>query len=141
MTLPCVWSYSCAKGLVCVGPDGQAGQCDCWVAAYPEYNYGSFLGDSIEAVLASPNRKALLDRPLRLARETSCGECRFWAICHGGCPVRAFAFTGDSQEPDHYCRVYQAMFSAVLDEASRPSCVSYARDDSTSGQYGAVVVP
>ncbi|MCC6699742.1 MAG: SPASM domain-containing protein [Candidatus Hydrogenedentes bacterium] len=124
ITLPCIWSYTCAKGLVCVGPDGQTGQCDCLVATRPEYNYGSFLEGSMGAVLSSPNRNAILDRPLRLARETSCGECRFWAICHGGCPIRALAFTGNIQEPDHYCQVYQAMFSAIVDRTVTPWFVS-----------------
>ena len=132
-TLPCIWSFTCAKGLICVGPDGQAGQCDCIVATHPRYNFGSFLEDSIEAVLSSPNRRAILDRPLRLARETSCGECRFWAICHGGCPVRAFAFTGDTQEPDHYCQVYRAMFQTILDHAATPWSVSGSNADSIAG--------
>ncbi len=124
ITLPCIWSHTCAEGLLCVGPDGQAGQCDCLVATHPQYNFGSFLKDSIDVVLSSPNRRAILDRPLRLARETSCGECRFWGICHGGCPIRAFAFTGDIQGPDHYCRVYQAMFQTILDYAAAPRPVS-----------------
>jgi radical SAM protein with 4Fe4S-binding SPASM domain len=131
-TLPCIWAYACAKGLICVGPDGQAGQCDCLVATHPQYNFGSFLEDSMDTVLSSPNRRAILDRPLRLARETSCGECRFWAICHGGCPIRSLAFTGDIQKPDRYCQVYQAMFQAILDHAATPWSVSGANAGSTA---------
>jgi radical SAM protein with 4Fe4S-binding SPASM domain len=114
--LSCCWSFSCAQSLLAVGPDGMVGQCDCWITYFSNFFFGSLLEHPVGDLLDSPARKAFLDRPLRLLRDSACGECRFWRICHGGCPVRAYAFSGDLFAPDYYCQVYQAMFTAVLSQ-------------------------
>lgn len=113
-SLACCWSYSCATSLICIGPKGDVGQCDCWVANFDDYNFGS-IDQPFEEILNSDNRQLFLDRPLKLMNNTKCGECKFWKLCGGGCAVRAMTFTGDFFAPDHYCPVYYALFSAILD--------------------------
>jgi len=117
--LPCVWAYSCADTLLAIGPDGEVAQCDCWVSAFKERCFGSLVKQPVDTVLNSSERRLFLERPLKLARDSKCGECKFWKLCNGGCPVRAFTFTGDMFAPDHYCQVYDAMFSAVWENAGR----------------------
>jgi radical SAM protein with 4Fe4S-binding SPASM domain len=122
--LLCNWTYTCADSLLAVGPQGDVGQCDCWVTRFTQFNYGSLTpGNGAKALLQSPQRQRFLDRPLHLARLSRCGECRFWAICFGGCPVRAFTFTGTIESPDHYCPVYHSMFSIVSERASAKAAV------------------
>lgn len=112
--LLCSWSYSCANSLIAVAPDGGVSQCDCWVATFGGYHFSTPQAGDIDSILSSENRNQFLDRPLKLVRDTRCGECDFWKLCHGGCPVRAYAFNGDMNTPDHYCKVYRAMFLEIL---------------------------
>ena len=56
---------------------------------------------------------------LRNARIESCESCTRFNLCHGGCPVRAFASTGTIEAKDPYCRVYQAVFTKCRDLAAR----------------------
>jgi len=122
--LPCCWTYNCASILLSIGPNGEVGQCDCWVATYGEYNFGT-ADQPIEQLLDSDKRQLFLDRPLKLMQNTRCGECKFWRICFGGCPIRAFAFTGDLMTIDHYCPVYYEMFSIILDKAENDRLSGY----------------
>jgi radical SAM protein with 4Fe4S-binding SPASM domain len=117
-TVPCCWGYSCATSLIAIGPGGEVGQCDCWIATFKDYNFGSVY-DTADKLLDSEQRQLFLDRPIKLMQHTKCGECRFWKLCSGGCPVRALTFNGDLFTPDHYCPVYYAMFSAILDNAGQ----------------------
>lgn len=117
--LLCNWAYSCGDSVLAVGPEGDVGQCDCWVTSFSGFNYGSLTKDAARSLLESPQRKIFMDRPLYLARFSACGECRYWGICFGGCAVRAFAFNGRIESPDHYCPVYYSMFSIVSENASK----------------------
>jgi len=113
----CVFSYSCARDIVAIGPEGEVGQCDWSITTFRDLSFGSLFKDSIESIMHSPNRKLFWNRPIKLVQESECGECLFWKICHGGCPVRAFTFGSPICSPDHYCAVHKAMFSAVLQKA------------------------
>ena len=117
----CWSSFSCATNFLAMGPDGTVGQCDYFVSTVntvKEFNFGSLIDEPMDKIFNSPQRRLFLDRPLRLMQNSPCGECRFWKLCHGGCPIRAFTFTGNLFSPDHYCPVYQAMFSAILERGA-----------------------
>lgn len=116
--LLCPWGYSCANSILAVGPSGEVAQCDCWLLTFRDFDFGSLMEQPVQGVLNSSQRRVFLDRPVRLMQDSECGECEFWKLCYGGCPVRAFAFKGDIFSPDHYCPVYREMFSAVLENAA-----------------------
>lgn len=115
--LSCAWAYSCANFLVAVGPDGEVGQCDCWVSTQKEYSFGYLSENSFEELLQSRKRKPFLDRPVKMIHDPACGECAYWKICYGGCPVRAYTFNGRIDSKDHYCQVYKRLFQAVIDNS------------------------
>jgi uncharacterized protein len=119
--LPCIWQANCATDFAAVDARGDVALCDCWVTSYPEYRFGNlFTGASLSDLLrGSPARRALLARPARLMDIEDCGTCPHLSLCHGGCPVRAFASTGTIEAKDPYCRVYQAVFVKCRDLAAR----------------------
>jgi uncharacterized protein len=122
--IPCCWAFNCASLILAIGPNGEVGQCDCWIATYGDYDFGT-IDQPVEQLLNCDNRKPFLRRPLKLMRDTRCGECKFWGICFGGCPIRAFTFTGDLMSRDHYCPVYYEMFSYILSQAEQESRQEY----------------
>lgn len=111
--LPCIWSLSCADGLCGIGPDGTVAQCDCWLTGTGDHTFGSLAEHNMHEIMQSSHRARFRDRSRYLLAHTDCGLCRYWSLCHGGCPVRAFAFTGKLYEKDHYCSVYKRVFERV----------------------------
>jgi len=120
-SLSCVWSYSCGKSLMSLGPDGEVGQCDCWISTHKSYIFGNIIDTATEGILCSGEREIFLNRPIHVIDDPECAGCDFWQICHGGCPVRAYTFNGDIYSRDHYCKVYKGIFSMILEKNRFPS--------------------
>lgn len=119
--LPCIWRENCANEFLCIDPQANVAQCDCWVASYPDFRFGNLLeSDSLENLLASSrSRRDFEARPGILVQREDCIDCDFLAICHGGCPVRAYAFRGELHVKDPYCKVYKALFRRVQEVATQ----------------------
>lgn len=113
--LPCMWRPSCPHDLVSIDPEGNVAQCDCWVTSYPDHHYGNLFRDGpLRDLLArSTARRAILARPVELVAASSCRECEYLAICHGGCPIRALAASGRLTGPDPYCETYRRLFAHI----------------------------
>ncbi|MDM8539501.1 radical SAM protein [Desulfococcaceae bacterium HSG9] len=111
--LPCIWKANCADEFVCIDPQGNIAQCDCWVASYPQFHFGNiFKNDSLAELLRdNPVRHKFLGRPGVLIQKEECPECDYLAICHGGCPVRAYTTYGDLHTKDPYCETYKTVFN------------------------------
>jgi len=102
-SLACCWAENCTNTFLGVSPTGDVGQCECWVSSYPDYAFGNILASpDMAGIMNSPVRKQFLERPIRLMEEEDCAECEFLAVCHGGCPVRAYAAKGNlfAKEPN-----------------------------------------
>jgi radical SAM protein with 4Fe4S-binding SPASM domain len=115
--LPCAWSFSCANYLFAVSPDLDVALCDCWVSTLKQFNYGRIGGSDLSAILGSENRRLFLQRPGKIIMSEDCGHCDYWAICYGGCPVRAYTFSGQLNSKDYYCTVYKRLFALVSNGA------------------------
>jgi radical SAM protein with 4Fe4S-binding SPASM domain len=118
----CVFSYSCGQKLMALAPDGTVVPCDYWITHPHRIAYGSIVDSSLVDILAGQQRQRFLSRPAELFLKTECGECEFWSVCYGGCPIRSVAFNGELNTPDYYCPLYKRLFSAVLGnrEKARP---------------------
>lgn len=117
--LPCCWSYNCADYLVAIAPDGEVGQCDCWVSTQKDYSFGMLGQQPAGEIFESQGRELFLDRPGKMIDNPECGQCPYWMICFGGCPIRALTFTGDIYSKDYYCSVYKKIFAAVVEYGQR----------------------
>jgi uncharacterized protein len=110
--LPCIWRDNCVNEFISIDPHGNVAQCDCWVASYPEFRYGNiFTLNSLENLLQkSEARQRLRSRPRILIQQEDCVECDYLALCHGGCPIRAYSTTGSLFTKDPYCQIYKSLF-------------------------------
>ena len=78
-----------------------------------------FETDNLTKMLAeSRARRKFVERPA-LVIPKDCIECDYLSLCHGGCPVRTFTFSGTMFEKDPYCHVYLAMFRKAEDVAAK----------------------
>lgn len=120
--LPCIWQPNCADEFISIDARGFVAQCDCWVTSYPEYFFGNiYESESLGRMLAeSSARRKFVERPAAIIPK-DCIDCDYLSICHGGCPVRTYTFSGTMFEKDPYCEVYLAMFRKADEVAAKLS--------------------
>lgn len=99
--LICVDSGKCADTHLCVSPDGTVWQCG-RSSDWGLMRYGSIADVSLSDIMRHPEKEMLRKRTA-LLREGECGACRFWDICHGGCPLDALAETGSVMHKSPWC--------------------------------------
>ena len=124
-SLPCIWRQNCADEFVSIDARGHVAQCDCWVTSYPDYWFGNIFDDVsfTELLQKSQARRKFQARPEVLMQTESCVGCDYLSVCHGGCPVRTFAITGQFFRKDPYCQVYKALFSTMEELATQVAAV------------------
>ncbi|MBI4499772.1 MAG: radical SAM protein [Gemmatimonadetes bacterium] len=101
VALSCVDSGRCTYHHVNVAPNGDTSQCG-RSADWALLSYGNIKERPLEAILADEQRGAL-ERRVRYLRDTECGGCRFWSLCHGGCPLDAYAAHQDFMHKTNWC--------------------------------------
>jgi uncharacterized protein len=116
-SLGCVESGSCAKRHICIDPAGEVSQCGrtCELRIMV---WGSILNKSIDEILAHEQLLELSRRTPRL-RQGECKGCRFFPICHGGCPVDAFVAYGTFNRKTNWCNWKQRFISQYFEPVTR----------------------
>lgn len=111
--LPCIWQDSCSNGFICIDPEGNVSQCDCWVTSYPAHRFGNLFENPNHTDLLqhSRARQRLKRRPGILIQKEDCIQCDYLAICHGGCAIRTFTTRGELNGKDPYCETYKILFA------------------------------
>lgn len=99
--LGCAESGRCARSHVNITPDGETSQCG-RSADWGLLPYGNLRERSIDEIIAHPGREALIDR-IDKVRQTECAGCRFWEICHGGCPLDAWSKHKSFDHKSEWC--------------------------------------
>jgi uncharacterized protein len=141
----CVFSPSCARGIIAIDPQGTVYSCDRFVGT-PEMALGSLTTMRLRDILRSTKRQRLLEP--RDKQITHCRNCRWADYCHGGCPHRAYTRYGTLVEPDFFCEAFQAIFEYAsqrirleLDQArfrAKEKAISFHHDSSELMMYDAV---
>jgi len=79
---------------IAVLPDGSLGTCD--------RTYGLFITRRIDPPLYIREK---------ILRETECKGCKYWNVCHGGCPMEApYA---DWRRKTRFCKAYKMLYEAI----------------------------
>ena len=97
----CETSGACSHSHIYIGPEGQTSHCG-KIADQDILSYGNIRDHTLDSLLKDIQRNILAERVQKLAKE-DCSSCRFWEICHGGCPADAFAKKGVLDERTFFC--------------------------------------
>jgi serine-type anaerobic sulfatase-maturating enzyme len=121
-SLSCVDSGSCTYHHINIAPDGQTSQCG-RSGDWGLLQYGSIHDLQLEDILCDPQRKQLDQRVVHL-RDNECANCRFWDLCHGGCPLDAWSEHGSFMHRSEWCdakRIFlEQYFEPVTGECYNP---------------------
>lgn len=111
--LMCDYSGRCAYHWMYIGPTGQASQCG-RAGDFEFIDYGNIKDRSIEAILHDPRRDPLAERQTVLPL-SDCKDCRFWGVCHGGCPLDAYIGHQSFLKPTVNCSFVQRFIERYLE--------------------------
>jgi uncharacterized protein len=100
--LSCGDSGNCANTHLNLAPDGRLSQCG-RSSDWKLLDYGSINDKTFSQVFSDPQREVLRDRN-RVLSEGECNGCRFWDICHGGCPLDSWYESGSFQHKSFWCQ-------------------------------------
>lgn len=87
--LGCVDSGRCAYNHLNIAPDGETSHCG-RSSDWGLLKYGNIQDRSLAKLFKDNQRDQLMERNETL-QKTECEGCRFWKLCHGGCPLDAFS--------------------------------------------------
>ncbi len=91
----------CGETHLAVDADGTVYGCG-RMADGGTFPLGNIFHDAIDVILAHPERVSLRRRS-GLLRSGVCRDCRFWSLCHGGCPSEAWLYYRDLFQPTYFC--------------------------------------
>jgi len=100
-SLGCVDSGGCAFHHINIVADGSVSHCG-RSADWGLLNYGNIWERTLAEILADPQRQTLEDRNAVL-QDGECSECRFWKLCHGGCPLDSWSIHGEFMHKSEWC--------------------------------------
>ncbi len=100
-SLGCGDSGRCAYAHLNVDPAGEVSHCG-RSSDWGLLPYGHLRDRSFKDMLADPQRHQLMARNT-LLRDGPCRDCRFWSLCHGGCPLDGWADQGALTARSGWC--------------------------------------
>lgn len=112
-SLMCCDSGACAHTHLNILPDGSLSHCG-RSADWGLLDYGSIFDKSFSQALADPQRETLLSRNEILV-DGDCNGCRFWDICHGGCPLDAWSAAGSFLHKSEWCQAKKGFIEKYLE--------------------------
>ena len=121
-SLGCSDSGACADTHINLLPDGSLSHCG-RSADWGLLNYGSIFDTSLSRAFADPQRDVLRRRN-KVLPKTVCKGCRFWNICHGGCPLDAWSAEKTFMHKTEWCmakkKFIEEYFEPVVKQPEGP---------------------
>jgi len=99
--LACVDSGECTYHHINVAPNGDTSQCG-RSSDWKLLDYGNIVDSSLEDILLHKERDQLKLRVEQL-HQGECSDCRFWELCHGGCPLDSWSEHKDFKHKSEWC--------------------------------------
>ena len=109
----CMFGKNCQDNFIAITPTGDVMPCGRFCDnSLKQYSYGNIKTDSLENIL---NRIKVTDFYKRYIyiENSSCSECEFFNICHGGCLHDGFLKSGDFKSKTFLCSAYRKIFSHI----------------------------
>jgi len=101
MSLGCADSGNCSHGYINVAPDGDTSQCG-RSADWGLLSYGNISERTFAEILRDKQRDQLSQRN-EILPQGECQGCRFWDLCHGGCPLDAYSQHHSFMHKSEWC--------------------------------------
>lgn len=105
--LECSHSGKCGIDFMCLHEDGAVSFCGRNDASR-EFMYGNIVDSNPLQLYLSEFAKQIRNRD-EFIKSSDCGKCKYFNLCHGGCPFEAFLNSGKIEEKYKHCNEWQRL--------------------------------
>jgi len=127
LNLGCADSGDCTYHHVNISPEGDTSQCG-RSADWGLLQYGN-LGDRTLAEILRDKQRDQLEERVKKLHAHDCDGCRFWQICHGGCPLDAYSKHNSFMHKSEWCDARRGFiekyFEPITGKKFEPKNISY----------------
>lgn len=109
----CVDSGSCTFHHFNVNTDGDISQCG-RASDWKILDYGNIFKTSLIDTLKDP-RRVELDKRVTYLKDNDCKNCRFWNLCHGGCPLDAWSIDKNIFQKTPWCYIHKGFVTKYFE--------------------------
>ena len=74
------------------------------------HRLGNVFEEDLDTLLLSPAR-TMLDSRSAVLKEGHCRNCRYWSLCHGGCPAIGWLYFGSQLRETYFCPARKRLFA------------------------------
>jgi radical SAM protein with 4Fe4S-binding SPASM domain len=99
--MDCELAGKCSHKWMYIGPTGKVSHCG-RAGDFGILHYGNIQNQSFEELLNNHQRNDMSNRSAILQNGT-CKDCRFWMVCHGGCPLDAIMVNKNMNTKSTHC--------------------------------------
>ena len=99
--MDCELTGACSNKWLYIGPTGKASHCG-RAGDFGVQAYGTIQDQTFEELINHPLRNDIKNR-VAILRAGECSDCRYWMVCHGGCPLDAILVKGNINTRAPHC--------------------------------------
>lgn len=82
-----------------------------------KFSYGNIVDNTLEEILLRQRSSKLSNRSIVLFNG-ECSGCKYWSICHGGCPHDALSYSHNYLNKTLLCSAYKRLFAHISSKIS-----------------------
>ena len=98
------------------------------------HRLGNIFEDELEVLLDRRREGGLASRSVGL-QAGPCRDCRYWELCHGGCPMMAWLYHGDLLRETYFCGSRKRLFEHYEEWFGPPAyAISSSASDDGMGE-------
>lgn len=103
----------CSRSHLGIGPDGELFQCGRSMDA-GLLKLGNIRDTEIAGIVNHPVKKMIAERQEALA-SADCADCRFFDVCHGGCPIDSYVHCGTMLGKSTFCETKKIFYQEFVE--------------------------
>ena len=112
-TSHCLFGRNCQDNFFAVTPTGDIMPCGRFCdEEFAPLAYGNIHNQSLKDILDGRNKYEAYQRA-SFIEKSSCSQCEFFVICHGGCLHEGFLNTRDFNHKTFLCSAYKRIFKHI----------------------------
>ena len=111
--MDCELAGKCAHQWIYIGPTGKVSHCG-HAGDSEILPYGNIQTHTFEQLLTHPLRDDIKNR-VAILKNGACKDCRFWTVCHGGCPVDALLLYKNVNAKASHCEWVKPFLSKYFE--------------------------
>ena len=109
----CMFSRNCQDIYMAIAPSGDVMPCGRFCDdSLKQYSYGNLHRETLAKILPRIKQSEAYRRAEYIAN-SSCSECKWYNICHGGCLHDGFLRNGDFKSKTLLCPAYKLIFDHI----------------------------